>query len=92
MFHLTADHFETASHPRETGNRRQPFLCWVDVVEQFCGTEVASVMLNQLASLYPDDPLGTMWSSSPDINLASFLTCLEPFRGEQWNGGTRSVE
>jgi len=69
MFPLAPDHFATSSHPAASDNLRRPFLAWLDLIEAVHGENVGTTLINQLASLFGDDPGDKLWQLSPDDNF-----------------------
>lgn len=86
---LSPEHFATSSHPASNGNLRKPFFEWLDIVEGVRGVEVASAMINNLASMFPDDPGSHLWNESPTYNHAIYQLLLhsEPYRDDPKDSG-----
>lgn len=90
FFHLQGGSHE--SHPRSfryvfpasSSNLRKPFIQWLDVVDAVRGAELAGTMIDNLASLFPDNSGSYLWNKSPTFNHAIYQLLLhsEPFRGE----------
>lgn len=89
---LTPDHFATSSHPASNGNLRKPFFEWLDLIEAVRGAELAGAMIDNLASLFPDDPGSHLWNESPTYNHSIYQLLLhsEPFRDNPKDSGEAS--
>ena len=69
MFPLSPDHFATSSHPAASDNLRRPFFGWLDLIEAVHGESIATALINNLASIFGDDPGDKLWQLSPDDNF-----------------------
>lgn len=76
MFPLSPDHFATSSHPAASDNLRRPFFGWLDLIEAVHGESIATALINNLASLFGNDPGQVLWGLSPDDNFRILLHCL----------------
>lgn len=99
MFPLTPDHFATESHPASSDNLRRPFFGWLSLIEAVHGEEVGTNLINNLASLFGEDPGQVLWGLSPDDNYRILLHCLNNLgvidinrEAAQCHGSTRSGE
>ena len=86
---LTPDHFATSSHPASSDNLRKPFMQWLDLIEAVRGAELTGAMIDNLASLFPDDPGSYLWNESPAYNHAVYQLLLytEPSRDRTMDSG-----
>lgn len=65
---------------------------WLDLIEAVRGAELAGAMINNLASMFPDDPGSHLWNESPSFNHAIYQLLLrsEPFRDRTMDSGEQS--